>query len=133
MILVSRFDPTCLQKPHAYPNFFTGDQLLRFAVVGGGPTGMEFAAELSDLVRQDLSKMYPALAPRVRIAVHDVADKILSMFDDKLARYAMAAFRREGVEVKTSHHVLELRRGLPGVDDGADSQGCFTLTTREGM
>ena len=113
------------------------EQLLRFAIVGGGPTGMEFAAELSDLVHQDLSKLYPALTPKVRIAVHDVADKVLSMFDEKLGKYAMDAFRREGVEVKTSHHVRELRPGLPrtgsgeNMDDVADSQGCYTLTTEE--
>ena len=112
-------------------------KLLRFAVVGGGPTGMEFAAELSDLVHQDLSKLYPALAPKVRIAVYDVAEKVLSMFDDKLGKYAMDTFRRKGVEVKTSHHVQELRPGLPrtgsdeNMDDVADPQGCYTLTTKE--
>ena len=113
------------------------EQLLRFAIVGGGPTGMEFAAELSDLVHEDLSKLYPALVPKVRIAVYDVADKILSMFDEKLGKYAMETFRREGVQVKTSHHVQELRPGLPrtgsdeNMDDVADSQGCYTLTTEE--
>ena len=107
-------------------------------MVGGGPTGMEFAAELSDLVHQDLSKLYPTLAPRVRISVHDVADKILSMFDDKLGKYAMETFRREGVELKTSNHVQELRSGLPrtsdgeSMDDAVESQGCYTLTTKEG-
>lgn len=98
---------------------------------------MEFAAELSDLVNQDLSKLYPALAPKVRITVYDVADKVLSMFDDKLSKYAAETFRRAGVEVKTSHHVQELRLGLPrtgsdaNMDDVADSQGCYTLTTKE--
>jgi len=113
------------------------EQLLRFAVVGGGPTGMEFAAELRDLVHEDLSKLYPELVPKVRIAVLDVAPKVLSMFDDKLGKYAMDAFRREGVEVKTSHHVKELRPGLPrsegeeGMDEVQDSQGCYTLNTEE--
>ena len=113
------------------------EQLLRFAIVGGGPTGMEFAAELSDLVHEDLSKLYPALVPKVRIAVYDVADKVLSMFDEKLGKYAMETFRREGVQVKTSHHVQELRPGLPrtasdeNMDDVNDSQGCYTLTTEE--
>lgn len=114
------------------------EQLLRFAVVGGGPTGMEFAAELSDLVHEDLSKLYPALVPNVRISVYDVAEKVLSMFDEKLGKYAMETFRREGVQVKTSHHVKELRPGLPrtagseeNMDDVADSQGCYTLTTEE--
>ena len=114
-------------------------QLLRFAIVGGGPTGMEFAAELSDLIHQDLSKLYPTLAPKVHIAVYDVADQVLSMFDEKLGKYAMEVFRRRGVRVKTSHHVQELRPGLPlstgsserNRDDVADSKGCYTLTTKE--
>lgn len=32
------------------------DHLVSFAIVGGGPTGVEFAAELHDFVSQDLSK-----------------------------------------------------------------------------
>lgn len=114
------------------------EQLLNFAIVGGGPTGMEFAAELSDLVREDLNRLVPALIPKVLITVYDVAPTVLSMFDEKLSKYAMETFRREGVKIKTSHHIEELRPGLPrtgvakeGIDDVADSQGCFTLTTKE--
>lgn len=114
----------------------TREQLMRFAVVGGGPTGMEFAAELSDLVSEDLSKLYPDLTPLVEISVYDVAESVLSMFDQKLRKYAMDTFRREGIKIKTSYHVAELRPGLPpphdgGVDGSTDSTGCFTLRTRE--
>ena len=109
-------------------------QLLNFAVVGGGPTGMEFAAELSDLVSEDMSRLYPTLAPMVRITVYDVAPRILSMFDKKLRDYAMQTFKRKGVDVRTSQSIQQLRSGLPhiGTGDGvADSQGCCTLTTEE--
>lgn len=112
-------------------------KLLRFAVVGGGPTGMEFAAELSDLVRQDMTKLYPGLASKVQITVYDVMPKVLSMFDESLGKYAMKAFKREGVHIRTSHHVRELRPGLPknggkeSSDEVADTQGCYTLTTEE--
>ena len=113
------------------------EHLLRFAIVGGGPTGMEFAAELSDLIHEDLSRIYPRLVPLVRITVHDVAPKVLSMFDDKLAQYAMKIFARQGVGIKTNSHIEELRRGLPhtngdgDMEDVADAQGCYTLTTKE--
>ena len=91
------------------------EQLLRFAVVGGGPTGMEFAAELSDLVHQDLSKLYPALAPKVRIAVHDVADKVLSMFDDKLGKYAMEPVKasKSGPHIMCKNCVLVFHMPAP--------------------
>ena len=114
------------------------DQLLSFAIIGGGPTGMEFAAELSDLISEDLTKLYPELVKKVKIVVRDVAPTILSMFDEKLAKYAMKQFNRQGVEVRTSNRVVALRPGLPhqkGHNEHmnviADSQGCYTLTTKE--
>ena len=109
-------------------------QLLNFAVVGGGPTGMEFAAELSDLVTEDMTKLYPTLAPKVQITVFDVLPRVLSMFDASLGEYAMQTFKRQGVEIKTSHHVEELRPGLPreeGEEEVADTHGCYTLRTEE--
>lgn len=33
--------------------------VLHFVVVGGGPTGVEFAGTLNDFVTEDLSKKYP--------------------------------------------------------------------------
>ena len=110
-------------------------QLLHFAVVGGGPTGMEFAAELSDLVSEDMTKLYPNLAHKVRVTIYDVAPRVLAMFDDKLGSYAMKHFQRQGVDLKTSHHIKELRQGLPRTgreehpEEATDSNGCYTLTT----
>lgn len=84
-------------------------KLLHFAVVGGGPTGIEFAAELHDLVHEDLAKLYPELMPLVRITVYDIAPKVLPMFDQALANYAMDTFRRQGIELKTEHHLQRIR------------------------
>jgi len=111
--------------------------LLHFAVVGGGPTGMEFAANLSDLVREDLAKLYPNIMKYVRISLYDVAPKVLPMFDASLADYAVKKYRREGIEIKTSHHVEELRKGFPNDLDSREHQerqlkgGCYTLRTTE--
>ena len=112
-------------------------QLMRFAIVGGGPTGMEFAAELNDLVAEDMSKLYPELAPLVDITVYDVAPTVLSMFEEKLAKYAMDTFRREGIKIRTSHHIEELRPGVPrereqtAAEEVMDTAGCYTLKTKE--
>lgn len=112
-------------------------QLLRFAIVGGGPTGMEFAAELHDLICEDLVRIYPELTSLVEISVYDVAPKVLSMFDQSLEEYATETFRREGIKIKTSHHVQALKFGLPNLkaDKSGDivqnSYGCHTLTIKE--
>lgn len=112
-------------------------QLLRFAIVGGGPTGMEFAAELHDLICEDLVRIYPELTSLVEISVYDVAPRVLSMFDQSLEEYATETFRREGIKIKTSHHVQALKFGLPNLraDKSGDivqnSYGCHTLTIKE--
>ncbi|KAI6352945.1 hypothetical protein MCOR25_009255 [Pyricularia grisea] len=84
-------------------------ELLHFAVVGGGPTGIEFAAELHDLIYEDLIKVYPGLVPLVRITVYDIAPAVLPMFDRELADYAMELFNRRGIEIRTEHHLQAIR------------------------
>lgn len=107
-------------------------QLLNFAIVGGGPTGIEFSAELHDIITEDLARIYPELIPFHKITVYDVAKKVLPMFDEKLAKYAMDTFTREGIDIKTDHHVEELRLGAPG--EKASSEGdheIYTLKVKE--
>ncbi|KAH8176225.1 pyridine nucleotide-disulfide oxidoreductase domain-containing protein [Sarocladium implicatum] len=85
-------------------------KLLHFAVVGGGPTGIEFAAELHDLVHEDISKLYPGLGDYVSITIYDIAPKVLPMFDQNLASYATNMFRRQGIKVRTEHSLTRIRR-----------------------
>ena len=109
--------------------------LLNFAVVGGGPTGIEWSAELHDLIHEDMRRIYPDLVQYAKITVYDVASKVLSMFDTRLSQYAMDHFKREGIEIKTQHHVVELRKGVPsalaGRKDILDSSTCYTINIRE--
>lgn len=115
----------------------TRKHLLHFAIVGGGPTGMEFAAELSDLIGDDLSKMYPDVVKLIRISLYDVAPKVLPMFDAVLADYAVKTYTRQNIEIKTSHHVEELRMGFPEDPEASAHQerqlkgGVYTLRTKE--
>lgn len=114
-------------------------QLLNFAVVGGGPTGIEWSAELRDVIAEDMKKIYPDLVQYAKITVYDVAPTVLSMFDEKLSKYAMNHFKREGIDIKTSHHVEELRKGMPtrfrnqeNQDDMDDvHNSCYTIKLKE--
>jgi len=109
-------------------------QLLNFAIVGGGPTGIEFSAELHDLINEDMAKIYPELIQYHKITVYDVAEKVLPMFDEKLAAYAVQKFKREGIDIKTSHHVESLRPGAPAersASDDVNDYNLFTLKIKE--
>lgn len=51
---------------------------LHFVIVGGGPTGIEFAAELHDFIHEDLVEIYPSVKDLVRITVIQSGDHILN-------------------------------------------------------
>lgn len=52
--------------------------MLSFLVVGGGPTGVEFAAELHDLVHEDLAYLYPNVQQFISVKIIQSGDHILN-------------------------------------------------------
>ena len=83
-------------------------RLLHFVVVGGGPTGIEFAAELHDFLEEDLRDAFPALFPEVRITLLEASQGILNMFDRKLGEYTLKRFARAKIAVRTGESVKEV-------------------------
>ncbi|KAG1742979.1 FAD/NAD(P)-binding domain-containing protein [Suillus occidentalis] len=84
--------------------------LLNFCIVGGGPTGVEFSAELHDLLHAEIERHYPSLARMAKITLYDVAPNILGSFDKSLGVYAENKFRRDGISIKTRHHVERVEK-----------------------
>lgn len=78
---------------------------LHFVIVGGGPTGVEFAAELHDFILEDLVKLYPMVKDLVKITVIQSGDHILNMFDERISSFAERKFGRDGIEVQTGCRV----------------------------
>ena len=81
---------------------------LHFVVVGGGPTGVEFAGTLCDFVREDLRRKYPELMQYVKVTLLQSAQTILMQFDAALAAHAVENFKRIGVNVCTGVKVTEV-------------------------
>ena len=82
--------------------------MLTFVVVGGGPTGVEFAGSLVELVRYVLAKDYPELSiTECRVMLVEASDKILASQPENLQQYAVARLRRMGVEVLLSTAVSD--------------------------
>lgn len=74
--------------------------LLTFVIVGGGPTGVEFAGALAELARFVLTKDYPELrATEPRIVLVEATDHLLSPVPPDLREYALEKLKLMGVEV----------------------------------
>lgn len=69
--------------------------ILTFAVIGAGPTGIEFASELRDFIEQDGPKFYPDLLKYVRIKIIEAAPTILAPFDKSLQEEAIRQLTRD--------------------------------------
>jgi NADH:ubiquinone reductase (non-electrogenic) len=99
-------------------------RLLNFVVVGGGPTGVEFAAELADLVHEDLKHSFPQLKGMVTIRLVEAMETVLSMFDKKISDYTVEHFKTEKIEVLAntfvkgvhSDHVMIQKKGSKTVE-----------------
>jgi NADH:ubiquinone reductase (non-electrogenic) len=95
-------------------------RLLTFVVVGGGPTGVEFAAELHDFMMADLTGVYPGLAERARIVLLEAMPKILGAFDQSLSDYAAKRFRRSRIDVRLGARVVNVAADRLQLHDGTE-------------
>jgi NADH:ubiquinone reductase (non-electrogenic) len=83
-------------------------RLLHFVVCGGGPTGVEFAAELHDFLFEDLLRVYAPLVAEARITIVEAMKEILGGFDESLRRYATDIFRRREIAILTEAPVVRV-------------------------
>lgn len=109
--LVSRSIQDCFERA-SIPGTTeeTQKQLLHFVVVGAGPTGIEVASELQDLFTSSYAGLYPHLHDKLKISIHDVADQVLSGFDESLQKHAMESFDKKNISVETGSHIEKIEK-----------------------
>lgn len=85
------------------------DRLMHFVVVGGGPSGVEYTAELHDFVKNDLKKVFPQVASRFKISLVEALPNILPMFDPALIDYTQKKFTEtREIEILTNNSVTNV-------------------------
>ena len=83
-------------------------ELLTFVVVGGGPTGVEFAGALSELIRYVFRKDYPSLdINESRVILLEAAPYILGAMPERLRSYAEEKLQSMAVEVLCNSQVAD--------------------------
>ncbi|TLY50503.1 MAG: NAD(P)/FAD-dependent oxidoreductase [Gammaproteobacteria bacterium] len=82
---------------------------LSFAIVGGGPTGVELAGTLAEIARHTLKREFRHIDPAAaKVRLIEAGPRILSSFPESLSSKARAQLERLGVEVVTGTPVTQI-------------------------
>jgi NADH dehydrogenase len=95
------------------------DGALTFAVVGGGPTGVEVAGALAELFGVVLRRDFPRLdVRRARIVLVEMGDDLLAAFGGESRVSARRTLESRGIEVRTGAAVKEVTPTRVHLDPG---------------
>lgn len=108
-------------------------RLLTIAVVGAGPSGVETAAELHNLIHSVLLKYYPVDSGLVRILLIDGGERILVHFARDLAEAGRQELARRGIEVRLKTRVSNASDEHVELDGGTESISTRTLIWTGGV
>ncbi len=108
------------------------ERLLTFAIIGGGPTGVEMAGAVAELARQALARDFRHIDPtKARILLIEAAPRILGPFPEDLSAYAERALKRLGVTLLTGKPVEDVNER--GVTVGGQFIACSTVVWAAGV
>ncbi|KAI8379747.1 pyridine nucleotide-disulfide oxidoreductase-domain-containing protein [Radiomyces spectabilis] len=85
------------------------ERLLHMVVVGGGATGIEYAAELHDFLVEDLKAWYPELVGKVKITLVEALPNVLPAFSKELIKYTESTFKEQNISIHTKTMVKDVK------------------------
>jgi NADH dehydrogenase len=85
------------------------EALLTFAIVGGGPTGVELAGALGEIAHDTLKHDFRSIDPsKTRILLIEAGERILPSYPHELSTKASAALKKLGVTVRVNALVSDI-------------------------
>jgi NADH:ubiquinone reductase (H+-translocating) len=92
---------------------------LNFVVVGGGPTGVELAGALADLIHQTMvGEFHDLPVTSAQIHIVDLGPTLLGPFSDSAHDYVAKVLARKGVQMHLGVAVTEIGPGHVTLADG---------------
>jgi NADH dehydrogenase len=103
---------------------------LTFVIVGGGPTGVEYAGALQELINGPLAKDHQRIdPPEVSIILVEATAGLLSIYPDRLAHYARRRLTKMGVDVRTKATVAAVNASGIVLGDGTSIDSSTVIWT----
>ncbi len=93
--------------------FLTGErEPLTFAVIGGGPTGVELAGAIADLAQLSLAKDFKTIdTTKARVRLYEGSPRVLGTYSEASSKSAEKQLKELGVDVCTGSLVTAVERG----------------------
>ena len=120
------------ERAEATPHETLREACLTFAVIGGGPTGVELAGTLAEIARHTLANEFRHIDSRkARVLLIEAGPRVLSTFDEQLSASALRQLERLGVEVHTGKPVSAIGDGY--LEFGGDRVAAQTILWAAGV
>lgn len=96
------------------------NRLLRFVVVGGGPTGVEIAAEMADFFFGTLAERYKKyrFTEKIKIILLQRSGELIPQFPAKLRQKAYEILTKKGIEVRLNTKVENIEEYFIQLENG---------------
>jgi NADH:quinone reductase (non-electrogenic) len=108
------------------------ERLLRFVIVGGGPTGVELAGTIAELAQHTLAKDFRRIDPSAaKVVLVEAGPRLLAAFHEPQSAYAARALEKLGVEVRVGAAVTAC--DARGVALGAERIDAATVLWAAGV
>jgi NADH dehydrogenase len=105
---------------------------LTFAVIGGGPTGVEMAGALGEIARHTLARQFRRIDPAsARIVLIEAGPRVLPAYPEDLSERARLQLEALGVQVWTGSPVSSV--SAAGVAIGADHLAARSVVWAAGL
>ncbi len=106
---------------------FEDDTQFFVTVIGGGPTGVEMAGAIAELVRGPLKSDQAAVAKNIKVTLVEAGPRLLPPFAASLSERTKKDLEKLGVKVLLNSAVKELQHRKVLLKDGSTLQSEITI------
>lgn len=106
------------EKAERLDSVSESQKYLTFVIVGGGPTGVEFAGTIAELINKTMRKNFRRIrTERARVFLIEGMDRVLPPFHPKLSERTRKDLEKLGVQVLTKRIVTDINENGVQIGD----------------